>query len=769
MAKAEITRWNGAPQLVIDGKPHPPMGYFMKWKDLENHLQHIRQRYDAGQRMFYLGWYLTDWAEPGISQLLLKNCKIVLDALPGDVYLGVVLNLTPPKQWVLDHPEELMVYSDGKNHPMIMSSAGVDEYPGMYSLCSDVYRKDAGIALEDMLQKLDAAPFGDRIVSVLLAGGGTAEWYYPEGNEFIDKATGTCADYSEPCRKNYSAFLQKKYGTESELRRVWKDPTATFENPKIPDLAARAHIDVDEVILDAMATMESYDRQVGKTINPDGILGSNLGVFLNVNEYQYVSDYYQSIGWGTAQTLSYLGSVVKKHSPDRLVITFYGALGCCHYYNFGTSTSTLELLESGNVDMLCSAASYNNREPGGYLAHREIQDSFLLRNTMFANEGDSRSHWTEPFYRDLMRFYKPEDTFNTYKREFAQQLCDNIQGWWYDLDNPGFTEGGMQALLKRMKEIAAFETRQDRTKHHEIALIYDQESIHYVSNDNNAMLLEFFRVTDLGRIGAPVDYYFHNDMAHPHMPDYKLYIMINVYCLSDEEREVIKAKAQRNHAMILWLYAPGFINLKTGNIMDNRNIEQTTGIQVCRTDKTLPPRFRIERNGHPALAMADPWQFYGYIDRDIHSTIWPGSIYAPPKVKAQPPAFANPFFYIPEQENIQVLGRYCLDDSIAMAMKDDGGYTSVYCCTQVLRSDLLQSLAAYAGVHLYTHNDDFICANDTLVSIHARSTGKRTLYFKAPCCPFEVYEKKFYGENITHLELDMYLGQTLTFSVRGAC
>ena len=98
MAKAEITRWNGAPQLVIDGKPHPPMGYFMKWKDPENHLQHIRQRYDAGQRMFYLGWYLTDWAEPGISQLLLKNCKTVLDALPGDVYLGVVLNLTPPKQ-----------------------------------------------------------------------------------------------------------------------------------------------------------------------------------------------------------------------------------------------------------------------------------------------------------------------------------------------------------------------------------------------------------------------------------------------------------------------------------------------------------------------------------------------------------------------------------------------------------------------------------------------------------------------------------------------
>ena len=44
MAKAEITRWNGSPQLVIDGKPYPPMGYFIKWKDPENHLEHIRQR-----------------------------------------------------------------------------------------------------------------------------------------------------------------------------------------------------------------------------------------------------------------------------------------------------------------------------------------------------------------------------------------------------------------------------------------------------------------------------------------------------------------------------------------------------------------------------------------------------------------------------------------------------------------------------------------------------------------------------------------------------
>jgi len=417
--------------------------------------------------------------------------------------------------------------------------------------------------------------------------------------------------------------------------------------------------------------------------------------------------------------------------------------------------------------MLCSAASYNNREPGGYLAHREIQDSFLIRGKMFSNEGDSRCHYTEPFYRDLMRLYTVRDTFNTFKREFAQQLCDNMQGWWYHMD-PAFVEDGVADLLRRMKEVAHFEYAQDRTRKHEIACIYDLESLHYVSNDTDAMLTEFYRVSDLGRIGAPADYYFHNDMQLDAMPDYKLYIMINVYCLTDAEREAIFAKARKNHAVILWLYAPGFINTDSEHIMSVENIQAATGMQVELLDKTIAPRFRAEI-GHPALAFADPDQFYGFIDRDIHSGIWPGSIYAPPKVKAQPPAFANPGFVIRETEDISVLGRYCLDNTVAMAMKEMDGFTSVYCAAQVVRSEILASLAKYAGAHLYVHTDDFISANETLVSIHARTTGKRTIYFKEPCSPFEVYEKKYYGHDVTEIEVDMRLGDTLTFSVRGEC
>ncbi len=767
MATAKIEKYHGEPALVIDGKAYPPFTYWIK--NPKEHIEHLKLRYAEGERMIYLGWYMTDWCEPGTTERIIDDCLTVIENTGDDVYLGVVLGLNPPLEWVEAHPDELIKYNDGTSHRMILNANQHNELPGMYSICSEVFRHDAGEVLESMMTKLDASPVGDRIVSILISGGGTSEWYYPEGNEFTDYETGTWADYSEPFRINYGKFLKHKYGDEETLRRVWNDPTASFEHPRIPTLEERGHINIDAEILEAMAIYESYDRQVGKKINFNGEGPTNLGVFLDANRYQFVADFYQAINYGTAETLSYFGSIVKAHTPKRLVVTFYGALGCTNYYNFGTSSATVELLDSGNVDMLCSAASYNNREPGGFLAHRMVQDSFLLRNTMFANEGDSRNHWTIPFYRDLMRYYDVEDTINTFKREFAQQIADNIQGWWYDLDQPGFVEDGIHDLLKRMKEVANFDYSQDRRKNHEIALIYDLESLHYVSNDTDAMMLEFYRISDLGRIGTTVDYYFHNDMSRPDMPDYKMYVMINVYCLTDAEREAIKAKARKNHALVLWLYAPGFINRDSAEIMSNENIEKVTGFKVSRYDGTMSPRFRTVRGGHPALRYADPYQLYGYIDREIRSCIWPGSVYAPPKVKAQPPAFANPGFIIEEQEGIEVLGRYALDKKIAMAMKDDDGYTSVYCCSHVVRSEILQSLAAYAGVHLFVHNDDVISQNDTIVSIHAHTTGKRTIYFKEKCSPFEVYEKKYYGYDVSEIEVDMYMGQTLTFSVRGEC
>ena len=57
-------------------------------------------------------------------------------------------------------------------------------------------------------------------------------------------------------------------------------------------------------------------------------------------------------------------------------------------------------------------------------------------------------------------------------------------------------------------------------------------------------------------------------------------------------------------------------------------------------------------------------------------------------------------------------------------------------------------------------------ANENFLAIHASYSGKRTINFKKPCSPFEVYEEKYYARNVESLELDMKLGETKMFLLK---
>lgn len=54
------------------------------------------------------------------------------------------------------------------------------------------------------------------------------------------------------------------------------------------------------------------------------------------------------------------------------------------------------------------------------------------------------------------------------------------------------------------------------------------------------------------------------------------------------------------------------------------------------------------------------------------------------------------------------------------------------------------------------------------MAVHASGDGRRTIRFKRPCSPYEVYEKRFYGHGVDRIEVDMTLGQTLMWSLAGA-
>ena len=513
MSFAEVKKVNGSPALVIDGRAYPPMAMTTRFHKPE----YIKRLGESGLKVFFL-MTNTDWLrpgrdytdekgiqrhEPGGMEAFVRNAETLLAEVP-DAYIIVRIGLHPPVDWMEANRDELITYQDGSHEPAILSSeVHKDEIPGMYSFASGKWQEAAGKALKEFCDKVDSLPFADRVIGYFLAAGGTSEWY--PVNVLCDREKNKYGDFSPSFVKFYGEFLKKRYGTEEKLKKAWKKEDASFEKPIIPNVQEQYFIFMEEGIMDAMKYYESAERIIGKNIDMDAEKAANLGVFLNMKDYRYVADFYDAFHEATAEAIIYFAKLLKERYAGKIVGAFYGSYGCTDFFNSSTATSTLPILDSGYVDFLAAPGVYNNREPGGSVAQREMQDSFRLRGQMFVAEEDSRTHLEDSFYRDAMGLYDVRDSIVTLKRDFARVLCEDIYAWWFDQHAEGgrYQHEEIYKLFRRQEEIAQFAYGLDRNKENEIALIYDQESCHTVSMYTNTLMLDYYRTSDLPRIGAP--------------------------------------------------------------------------------------------------------------------------------------------------------------------------------------------------------------------------------------------------------------------------
>ena len=259
MPCAKVEKYHGSPAIMVDGKPVPPMSVTIAdWARVEPDTlrAYYRDLREAGIRMFYLTTD-TRWNQPGNAEKgvpdgitrTVEKMKLLIEAVP-DAYIMLRLNVSPPAEWVNAHPEELLTYSDGQPRQVICTSVGSSILDGMHSLCSEAWRRDGDAALKEYFDELETLPQFSNVIGFFLCAGGTSEWYYPQG---LVNEDGTYGDFSEPFRRSFSAFLKKKYGTEEELRRVWKKPDASFEKPLIPTPAEQTYVTrADEEIASAL-------------------------------------------------------------------------------------------------------------------------------------------------------------------------------------------------------------------------------------------------------------------------------------------------------------------------------------------------------------------------------------------------------------------------------------------------------------------------------------------------------------------------------------
>ena len=734
---ARVESYNGSPAILIDGVPYPPMMATVRTNQfgvVKLDKEYYRRLGESGIRIFFLICD-TEWLVPDGFAKFRQEAEALLEAVP-DAYIIPRIGLHPPVDWIESHPDDCVQYSDGKDRPVrLITESYTADLPRMYSLCSDAWRKDAGDALERLLDKMDALPYADRIIGYFLAAGGTSEWYYCTDRTLTLDET-VCFDHSPAFRKEFARYLDKKYGPGVKA-------------PDIPDAASRYY----QFLVDYKVA--NYGRLLAADpVPPPPSNGTNLGSFLDVDRHMQTADFVYAWSWGVANSIVYFADRIKKRDPEKLVGSFYGALSMFH--KAGNALATQEIIRSGKVDFLAAPGSYENRQPGGYTGQREIPDSFRLHNTIFIVEDDTRTHAENSHWADYYGVFDEEDTVNVMKRDFGRNICEDLQSWWFDQHHGGgrYKSEVCYKLIEKQQRIARYAYSLDRRKGNEVACIYDVDSMVISSHQTCTESIKVMKNYELNCTGFPFDQYFLDDIAD--IPDYKLYIFFNAYSLTDEKRRRIREKLSRNHAAALWMYAPGLIAPDREKKIDPGYMEEVTGIRMGMRNEKYGAKFRLTDMTHPITRPLERGHVYGQLDR-------PFRMNARSYQEHDTPSYLYPLIYA-DDERATVLGRFCGTGLPAFVLRDCGDYTSIFCGTKLLQSEVLRSIAHFAGCHVYSEENDVLYANRHFITLHAARAGRKQIRLRESCYPYELYEERFYDAG-NGISLEMAEGETKMFAL----
>jgi hypothetical protein len=190
------------------------------------------------------------------------------------------------------------------------------------------------------------------------------------------------------------------------------------------------------------------------------------------------------------------------------------------------------------------------------------------------------------------------------------------------------------------------------------------------------------------RSGVVGDHVYDFDLDRVNLDAYKAVVFMNVYALSDAQRQFIRQKVARNGRTLVWNYLTGYTN---GRRLDPGFVQELTGIHMDRVALPEAPKVQF---GQPAYQYA----FNGPLE----------PLFVVRDAAAQPLATL--------QTGQPVIAR--------KQMKD---FTSVFCALPLNGTEGFREIFRQAGCHVYNEHNDFTYAHSGLLLLHTKDGGNRTL------------------------------------------
>ncbi len=717
------------PALFVDGKLTSTLTYYAKT------AADVRPFVNTGIRIadfsLPLGW-------TGPEKYDFTQTDAVMEAYlkenPGMLVLPRV-GVTPGDWWCQEFPNEITRHADG--------TPATFNKPCHPSFASEKYRQLAHRALEAFLKHVEAK-YGDRIVGYFPGNGVYGEWF--SWNAYWEIKPGAppptefgVEDYSEPAKVAFQRWLARKYqGRVDDLRRAWGDPNVSFETASVPSEEARKR--------------------------------TTRGIFFDPAVSMHVPDYFEFFNDLLSDVLLEQCRWTKEITGRKKVVgSFYGYLWTSYPHlslNHSGHLRFHRVLHSPDVDFIAGPHTYDNRGVGGADTAQTLPDSIALHGKLYFNEVDSETHLQQRQWRWGDSLRNPtnfEETEGLLLRDFAYAFTENIGMWYMELLGGTYGSPEIHTLLSRVRQVDEKYLGADKRSNADIAVVLDEDSLRYFGDGEVFLtaLLGAQKQWELNYIGAPYDTYTLADLDDPALRDYKLYVFLNTFRVSAEQRAAVQRRLKRNHATAVWVYAPGYIDGK----LSTDNIQALTGIRVAEDASAGELHVTLNSSSHPYTSSLPRGLVYGsdvnvaqikrYFDHRLY-------LKDPNDVTLQRdlPGFRiQPRFY-GDDPKATVLGTLAGLNRPGLVVKEQDGWTSVYSSAPILPASLLRSIARAAGCHVYTDAGDLVYANRGFLAIYAPGGGKRIVRLPRSARVVDLMDNRVVAEGVTEFPLEMRANTT---------
>jgi len=461
---------NGRPVLQIGGKATAPIAYTTYFEERSRYEDFI----EAGYRIFFVNVSFTDSPinsyktgftpfgvgvfenreNPDYSEFedavrkILKKCP--------DAVIFPRIYVSMPRWWTASHPEEVAPTNKGGDREMLFS---------------EVFRRDGGELLKELVRHIKASDYAPRVAGWQLCGGQTQEWFHPDMNG------GLCP------------------GAEKYYRR-WVKETYGEDGAKLP--------------------APELFRYTGKAVQEDEN-ARRYSLFCNLE---------------VAGSIEYFAKILKEETGfSQVVGPFYGySFEANRTVLFG-SHGLRRLLDSPYVDFFSSPNAYTqNRAFGidwadmlpvnsvvhhGKLAFIECDiRTFLTTGIQTARPGrypddiyvtnNGTSVWAGPPTAELSR--------EALRKCFAHQITKASAIWWFDMWGGWYRDAMLMKELKYMKEIYDAEAEKEPSPLFPETVFFADEGGYANLFSNSPYLTSHYATggiigsrTAMGNTGVPYD------------------------------------------------------------------------------------------------------------------------------------------------------------------------------------------------------------------------------------------------------------------------